>query len=153
MTNQFFKKINIGDSMEMTTDEDKTPEDNNKASTDITEIDSTNNMIIEIQVDTITDTKNNNNNNRITPTDNVMEILTKDITDATNLTIDTDKVTIDIPEVTDVTEGTQITFKQNKTFDEEGTLWGGVDNENKIEEKIIENNKKITKNKNQRKNN
>ncbi|CAB4381654.1 unnamed protein product [Rhizophagus irregularis] len=82
----------------MTTDEDKTPEDNNKASTDITEIDSTNNMIIEIQVDTITDTKNNNNNNRITPTDNVMEILTKDITDATNLTIDTDKVTIDIPE-------------------------------------------------------
>ncbi|PKK61870.1 hypothetical protein RhiirC2_791195 [Rhizophagus irregularis] len=153
MTNQFFKKINIGDSMEMITDEDTTPEDNNKASMDTTEIDSTNNMIIEIQVATITDTKDNNNNNRITPTDNVMEILTKDITDATTLTIDTDKVMIDILEVTDVTEGTQITIKQNKTFDEEGTLWGGVDNENKIEKKSIENNKKIIKNKNQRKNN
>ncbi|CAB5393524.1 unnamed protein product [Rhizophagus irregularis] len=110
----------------MITDEDTTPEDNNKASMDTTEIDSTNNMIIEIQVATITDTKDNNNNNRITPTDNVMEILTKDITDATTLTIDTDKVMIDILEVTDVTEGTQITIKQNKTFDEEGTLWGGV---------------------------
>ncbi|CAB4377857.1 unnamed protein product [Rhizophagus irregularis] len=82
----------------MITDEDTTPEDNNKASMDTTEIDSTNNMIIEIQVATITDTKDNNNNNRITPTDNVMEILTKDITDATTLTIDTDKVMIDILE-------------------------------------------------------
>ncbi|PKK63306.1 hypothetical protein RhiirC2_812975 [Rhizophagus irregularis] len=138
-TTQKFKETAKGDTMEMTIEEDLTTEDNDKILKDTMEIVSINNKIIDTQEDTMEVSTGNNNNNKMIRTDNEMEILTEDIMDETTLIKDTNKVTLDTPEVTDVTEGIQIINKQNKTFYEEG--------------KIIENNKKITKNKNQRKNN
>ncbi|PKK71591.1 hypothetical protein RhiirC2_778234 [Rhizophagus irregularis] len=153
MRTQVLMETTKDDSMETTIEEDTMTEDNNKVTEDTMEIISTNNTRIEFQEATTTDTKENNNNNKIILTDNEMEIITTNTMDVTTSTTDTGKDMKDTPEVTDVTEGTQTNNKQNKTFYEEGTLMGRVDNVNNMEENNLENNKNITKNKNQRKNN